>query len=104
MVIDPNPITVKMSDCLEHMKRHSGKLHRFPQGIWAAEGWYMWHGPCYGTPTIEALVRRKIAYFSVYKDGRGNTRYPIEVTLVDKPSASERDEGGAGGTTTISTV
>jgi len=72
------------------MKKHDGTLHRFPGGYWAAEGWYAWHGPSFGTPTVEALVRRHIATYTVWKDGRGG-KFPIEITLIPHPEVEERE-------------
>ena len=79
-----NPeLSPKMLKAIDHMKNHDNKLVRFPGGYWAAEGW-AWHGPYFGTSTVEALVRRNVATYTVWKDGR-NGKFPIEVTL--KPSS-----------------
>jgi|SRR6478752_7122040 len=75
-----NEVSPKMQDCIDHMKRHNNKLLRFPGGYWAREGWSSWNGPCYGTPTVEALVRRGLAEYTVWKTGKHN-KFPIEVTL-----------------------
>ena len=74
-------LSPKMLVVIEHMRKHGGKLVRYPGGYWADEGWHAWHGPCYGTSTIQALVRRGVAEYVVWKDGRGGTKFPIEVAL-----------------------
>lgn len=76
-------LTPKMIDAIEHMKRHDNKMVRFPGGYWAAVGWHLWHGPCFGTPTIEAIVRRHQAEYTVWKDGKSG-RFPIEVALIEQ--------------------
>src|ERR1700690_3164596 len=74
------PLSPRMENAIEHMIRNNNKLVRFPGGYWAREGWHSWNGPCWGTPTIEALVKRGFAEYTVWKDGRGG-KFPIEVSL-----------------------
>ena len=74
------PLTPKMLEAIDRMKAHDNKFVRYPGGYWAAEGWHMWHGPSFGTPTIEALVRRGVAEYTVWHEGR-NGKFPIEVAL-----------------------
>ncbi len=80
------PLTPKMRDCYIHMKAHDNKLVRFPGGYWAREGWSMWNGPSFGTSTIQALVDRGVASYTVWKEHRGYPgKFPIEVTLAPGP-------------------
>lgn len=74
-------LSPRMIAAMQHMHRNGNKLVRFPGGYWAREGWHSWNGPCWGTPTVEAIVRRGYAEYSVWKDGRGGSRFPIECTL-----------------------
>jgi hypothetical protein len=73
-------LSPKMLECIEHMKKHDNKLVRFPGGYWAREGWHSWNGPCFGTPTVEAIVKRGMAFYSVWKTGKRN-KFPIECRL-----------------------
>src|SRR3990172_6451312 len=87
-------LSQKMISAIYHMSRHSNKLVRFPGGYWARDGWHSWDGPCWGTPTVEAIVRRGFAEYTVWKDGRSG-RFPIECGLTKRaldwltPSESE---------------
>lgn len=76
-------LSPKMLEAIEHMKRHGNKLVRFPGGYWAREGWRSWNGPCYGTPTVEAIVKRGYAEYTVWKDGK-SSRFPIECSLTPR--------------------
>jgi hypothetical protein len=77
-------ISPKMLEVIAHMKRHGGKLHRYAGGYWADADWYPYHGPCFGTSTIEAIVRRGYAAYTVWVDGRSGNKFPIEAMLTDK--------------------
>ena len=77
-----NPeLTTKMLEAIDRMKHHDNKFVRYPGGYWASENWSMYRGPSFGTPTIEALVRRGVAEYTVWKEGRTG-KFPIEVMLV----------------------
>lgn len=57
-----------------------GELVRFAGGYWTRSGNIPPHCEHYGTPTIEALVRRGGAEYTEWKDGaRG--RFPIRVKM-----------------------
>lgn len=79
-----NHLTRKMIDCLFHLRTSGGSLVRFPNGYWARKGWSAWQGPCFGTSTIEALVRRGVCAYTLWKEaGRvGGAKFPIEVSVV----------------------
>lgn len=72
-------LSPKMISAIKHMARNENTMVRFPGGYWARRGWSAWNGPCFGTSTIEAIVRRGYAEYTVWKDGR--TRFPIECGL-----------------------
>ncbi len=80
--VNPAKLTPSMQQLIAHMKRHNNKVVRYPGGFWAAENWNMWSSPYFGTSTIEALVARGIATYTVWKDGR-NGKFPIECILKD---------------------
>lgn len=73
-------LTPTMKRAIAYMQRHGGKVVRYPGGYWASETWHMWAGAPYKTPTIEALVRRGMAEYTAWKDGK-NERFPIECSL-----------------------
>ena len=76
-------LSPKMQAVVSHMKLH-GVLVRYPGGYWADTNWHMWHGPCWGTPTIEGIVKRGFAKYTVWKDGR-NGKFPIQCELNSIP-------------------
>ena len=76
-------LSPRMMSAIRHMARNNNKMVRFPGGYWAREGWHSWNGPCWGTPTIEGIVRRGYAEYTVWKDGRNN-RFPIECVLTQR--------------------
>ena len=58
-------------------------LVRFPGGMNTPVRW-MRHdqtGESFGTSTIEALVKRKKAFYSKWQEGRRG-KFPIEVTMI----------------------
>lgn len=73
-------LSPRMKKAIDHMKLHNNKLVRYPGGYWAAENWHMWKGPSFGTPTVEALVRRGVASYTDWKIGKKSS-FPIECTL-----------------------
>ena len=75
-------LSPKMQAARDHLKKHGDKLVRYPGGYWAAEDWHMWKGPCFGTSTVEALVRRGVAKYTDWKIGKKSS-FPIEATLCD---------------------
>lgn len=68
-----------MKRAIAYMQRHNGKMVRYPGGYWASETW-RWAGESHKTSTVKALVRRGIAEYTAWKDGK-NGRFPIECTL-----------------------
>lgn len=76
-------LSPKMVSAIKHMARNGNKVVRYPGGYWASEHWHAWSGPCFGTPTIEAIVRRGYAEYTVWKDGRAS-RFPIECGLTQR--------------------
>lgn len=71
---------------------HGGTLHRQPGGFWSPRaGTDLGY---YGTSTIEALVKRGLAEYTVWREGR-NGRFPVEMRLTDEGQriARERRDG-----------
>lgn len=75
-------LTLTMTACLERLRAH-GELVRLPGGYWARQGVkFSGSSPAEtwdGTPTIEALVRRGLAEYSQWQQGRGGKPFPIAV-------------------------
>lgn len=76
-------LSQKMKQAIEHMKRNNNKMVRFPGGYWAREGWHAWNGPCWGTPTIEGIVRRGYGEYTSWVEGR-KSKFPVECSLTKR--------------------
>lgn len=66
-----------MRECVERMRANDGSIDRHPGGFWrsAPTGGY-W----FGTSTVEALVARGVAEYTLWQDGRSG-RFPIRAVL-----------------------
>jgi hypothetical protein len=78
-------LSKEMQFAVEAMKAHGRKMYRSPGGFWMAytQGDTRLasdNGRIFGTLTVEALVKRGIAEYTDWRDGR-NGRFPIEATL-----------------------
>ena len=69
-----------MQKAIGQMRKHNNKLVRLPGGWWLGEGVSRFQGPMFGTSTVEALVKRGLAEYTTWKDGR-NGAFPIECML-----------------------
>jgi hypothetical protein len=70
-----------MKGLVEFMKRNENKIHRHPGGFWSKKEWASWRGELsYGTSSVDALVKRGVAQYSNWQEGRSG-RFPIEATL-----------------------
>lgn len=61
-----------------------GKLYRHPGGFWSHQDFRKHpniHYAHWGTPTIEALVRRGVAKYTASQNGR-NGEFPTEATII----------------------
>jgi hypothetical protein len=67
-----------MLEAVRLARDHGDKLKRFPGGFWTAPQWGI--ARTFGTPTIEALVKRGYAEYTEWVDGRSG-RFPVEITL-----------------------
>jgi hypothetical protein len=74
-------LTPTMKELIGYMREHDGKIHRHPGGFWARGQSFAYLGKSYGTSSVEALVKRGIARYSDWQEGR-NGRFPIEATLI----------------------
>ncbi len=73
-------LTQTMCATIALAREHDGKLYRFPGGFWYASKTELYGRKHFGTPTIEALVKRGLAEYTEWKEGaRG--KFPIEMTL-----------------------
>lgn len=69
----------EMKNCITFARSGNGKLYRQPGGFWKKEEFEP-YGISYGTPTIEALVKRGLAEYTEWKDGRRG-RFPVVVEI-----------------------
>ncbi len=87
MSADRELLSPTMSAALTHARSHGGSLVRQPGGFWVGEN----HAttfvtassqqtPYFGTKTVQALVSRKAAHYTEWKDGRGG-RFPVRMTV-----------------------
>lgn len=77
-------ISETMHAAVQFAWKNGGKLTRHPGGFWRDAGPTMdrWGGTWFGTPTIEALVKRGLATYTQWKES-GNRRFPIEMTMIE---------------------
>lgn len=61
------------------MRDHDGIIARFPGGFWCAPGEFS-RSQSFGTSSVEALVKRSVALYTNWQEGRGG-RFPIEAQL-----------------------
>lgn len=72
-------LTPTMLELVKYMKENGGVIHRHPGGFWAREGYgYLSHS--FGTSSVEALVKRGVATYTEWKDGKSG-RFPIVARL-----------------------
>lgn len=72
-------LTKNMHEAVDFARQHGGKLYRHPGGFWAGPDYQQW-GKSFGTSTVEGMVKRGAAEYTVWKDGR-NGRFPVELVL-----------------------
>lgn len=77
-------LSITMLECLALMKENGGKLMRFPGGFWAQEGWCLGKGSYFRASTIQTLVNRGVATYTVWKDRGCCGKFPIEAMLLEK--------------------
>lgn len=79
-----NPeVSPSMRQAIGTMKIHGGSIDRHPGGFWRCEPL---GGYSFGTSTIEGLVKRGIAEYTQWQEGRSG-RFPIRATLKpDQPN------------------
>jgi hypothetical protein len=74
-------LTPTMQELVAYMRENGGKIRRHPGGFWAREGYaYLQHS--FGTSSVEAIVKRGVAQYSAWKEGRSG-RFPVEATLLN---------------------
>lgn len=73
-----------MTELVEYMRKHGGKIYRHPGGFWGNEHWQMKDREWFGTSSVEAIVTRGYATYTEWKDGRrGGPRFPVMATLAN---------------------
>jgi hypothetical protein len=80
-----------MRDAIDYARANGGKLLRQPGGFWVRpEDEYLAYCRSFGTPTVEGLVRRGVASYTKWKEGR-NGRFPVEVVVTPLVSVTLPD-------------
>lgn len=69
-----------MQGAKDYAKEH-GALCRYPGGYWQKPGIFDRWASHYSTPTVEALVKRGVAEYTEWRDGK-NGRFPVRCELV----------------------
>lgn len=72
-------LTKTMKAALKFSHKHDRKLTRHPGGFWMGKQ-FSRYGESYGTPTVEALVRRGFMHYTAWQEGRSGG-FPIEAEL-----------------------
>jgi hypothetical protein len=85
---DAENLSKRMQVAVQWAKEHAGTFWRHPGGYWGSERFYDHHGVWFGTSTIEALVKRGVAEYSAWQEGR-NGRFPIQAKLKDQSEPQE---------------
>jgi hypothetical protein len=88
----PGPtLSPTMRQAADFAAAHGGVLVRLPGGFWQRETSLQWdaQGQSFGTKTVEALVRRGVADYTEWRDGR-NGRFPVRMTLRGETNPSEK--------------
>lgn len=80
-------LSITMENSLQIIANHDGYVRRYPGGFWRCHD----YDSSLATPTIEALVKRKLLEYSDWKDGR-NGRFPVAAIITD---AGRARVGGA---------
>ena len=74
-------LSPEMRKAVAHMKAFgNNKVTRYPGGYWRVGMGFQFTD--FGTTTIQALVKRGVAKYTAWQEGR-NGKFPIEATLVD---------------------
>lgn len=80
-------LTPTMRRCIRSASANGGKSHgtltRYPGGYWRAKATDSRWAPWFNTSTVEGLVRRGLAEYTQWREGR-NGRFPVEMTLTEK--------------------
>jgi hypothetical protein len=72
------PLTPTMSAAYRFaVKESGGELFRFPGGYWTTE---LWGNRTFGTSTIEGMVKRGVAEYTVWKEGKRG-KFPTRVRM-----------------------
>lgn len=69
-----------MLQLIEYMRANGNSIARHPGGFWAAEDW-RGTGTSFGTTSVQALIDRKVATYTKYKQGR-HAPFPVEATVI----------------------
>lgn len=77
--MNPN-LSPEMKKAFDFGQANGGKLIRHPGGFWCGVGLNPGTSKTFGTTTVEALVKRKAAEYTTWKDNRSG-KFPVEATM-----------------------
>ena len=82
-------LSAVMRDCYEYAKQNGGILMRVPGSFHQPVKWMLANqeGQFFGSSTVEALVKRGYAEYSMWRMGRRG-EFPIEVTMKEREVAA----------------
>lgn len=73
-----------MLAAVTHAKTQGGCLVRYPGGYWCRDGLMDHAYPWWGTPTVEALVKRGVMEYTEWQE-KPHSRFPIRATVKGQP-------------------
>jgi hypothetical protein len=76
-----------MCEAYDYAQANGGKLTRYAGGFWCGRSGR--EGYSFGTSTVEALVKRKVAHYTQFKESHGRS-FPIEMTTLPIPEPACR--------------
>lgn len=73
-------MTDTMFLCIDFMHSNGGVLHRQPGGFWTDSANYSPYQRTFGTSTVQGLVRRGVAEYVEWQEGRSG-KFPIKAQV-----------------------
>jgi hypothetical protein len=80
-----------MKAARDYAQQH-GALCRYPGGFWSKPGGRDEGGMWFSTPTVQALVKRGVAAYTEWVDGRSG-RFPVRAELMSNAPATKKPGG-----------
>ena len=80
-------LTAEMQRALAYAESQGGKLYRHPGGFWGHQNYLAMQNPWFGATTIQGLVARELASYTVWQRRQSSKggHFPVELTIKEKP-------------------